>query len=267
VEEFETDLKTTDIAEWFRDGTDDFLTYADAASTSVIRKVQSSGTPLKCLADVQRGVTPFDLAAEPTHTTSRVAFDGTVRRYTLHRGAKRYVRFDHTLAEPKPQRYFTGPRLLLRELVSRQFRLQAVKVDEDFITNKSMQSILRMPDAPDLNYLLGVVNSRLMSWYFLHRSNIGQRDDFPKIVLRETRSLPIRVINFSDPSDKARHERMVGLVEQMLELHKRLHAVGGEADREMLQRQIDATDREIDQLVYELYGLTDEEIRIVEGGG
>jgi len=32
------------------------------------------------------------------------------------------------------------------------------------------------------------------------------------------------------------------------------------------QRQIDATDKLIDQLVYELYGLTDEEIRIVEEG-
>jgi hypothetical protein len=35
-------------------------------------------------------------------------------------------------------------------------------------------------------------------------------------------------------------------------------------DQTLLQRQIDAADRQIDQLVYELYGLTDEEIRIVE---
>ena len=33
----------------------------------------------------------------------------------------------------------------------------------------------------------------------------------------------------------------------------------------VLQRQIEATDREIDRLVYELYGLTDEEIAVVEG--
>ncbi|MGH7773725.1 MAG: hypothetical protein ACREQA_15980 [Candidatus Binatia bacterium] len=36
-------------------------------------------------------------------------------------------------------------------------------------------------------------------------------------------------------------------------------------DKTSLQREIDATDRQIDQLVYELYGLTEEEIRIVEG--
>jgi hypothetical protein len=60
---------------------------------------------------------------------------------------------------------------------------------------------------------------------------------------------------------------MVALVEHMLELHKRLHAANSQADRELYQRQIEATDNEIDALVYELYGLTDEEIRIVETSG
>ena len=41
-------------------------------------------------------------------------------------------------------------------------------------------------------------------------------------------------------------------------------ALIGPSDESAIQRQIDATDRQIDQLVYELYGLTDEEIRIVE---
>ncbi len=57
---------------------------------------------------------------------------------------------------------------------------------------------------------------------------------------------------------------MVALVEDMLELHKRL-AAKSDADKQRLQRAINATDRKIDALVYELYGLTDEEIRIVEG--
>jgi hypothetical protein len=76
--------------------------------------------------------------------------------------------------------------------------------------------------------------------------------------------LPIRPINFSDSADVARHDRMVSLVERMLELHKRLASVRTSADREMYQHQIEATDRQIDALVYELYGLTEEEIKIVE---
>ena len=58
---------------------------------------------------------------------------------------------------------------------------------------------------------------------------------------------------------------MVAFVEEMLELHKRVAAAKSDADKQRLQRAIAATDRKIDALVYELYGLTDEEIRIVEG--
>jgi hypothetical protein len=57
---------------------------------------------------------------------------------------------------------------------------------------------------------------------------------------------------------------MVALVESMLSLHKQLAAANTGHEKTALQRQIDATDRQIDQLVYELYGLTGEEISIVE---
>ena len=56
---------------------------------------------------------------------------------------------------------------------------------------------------------------------------------------------------------------MVSLVERMLDLHKRESSTPQESDS--IQRQIAATDAAIDKLVYELYGLTEEEIAIVEG--
>lgn len=58
---------------------------------------------------------------------------------------------------------------------------------------------------------------------------------------------------------------MVTLVEHMLDLHKRLAAAQNAGERERLGRLIDATDRQIDALVYELYGLTAEERAVVEG--
>jgi hypothetical protein len=58
---------------------------------------------------------------------------------------------------------------------------------------------------------------------------------------------------------------MVALVERMLGLHKKLHAATIPADKKLYQRRIEATDEETDALVYELYGLTEEEIAIVEG--
>lgn len=63
----------------------------------------------------------------------------------------------------------------------------------------------------------------------------------------------------------------VQLVDRMLDLHKQLDTASIPSEKTRIQRRIDATDREIDSLVYELYGLTDEEIRsydsneIVEG--
>lgn len=77
--------------------------------------------------------------------------------------------------------------------------------------------------------------------------------------------LPIRTIDSSNPEDVAKHDKMVSLVEQMLELHKKLGNAKPSNEKEMIQRRVDASDSEIDRLVYDLYGLTDEEIKIVEG--
>jgi hypothetical protein len=71
-------------------------------------------------------------------------------------------------------------------------------------------------------------------------------------------------VDFGRKEDKAAHDRMVSLVDSMLELHKRLAAAKSEAQKTVIQRQIGHTDAEIDRLVYDLYGLTKDEIAIVE---
>jgi hypothetical protein len=117
-------------------------------------------------------------------------------------------------------------------------------------------------------YLLGLLNSSLGHFYFVKTCAglEGKNETYLRFFGQYLEGFPVRPINVSDPADVARHDRMVSLVEQMLELHKRLAAASA-SDRELYQRQIDATDREIDKLVYELYGLTEEEIRIIEDTG
>ena len=68
-----------------------------------------------------------------------------------------------------------------------------------------------------------------------------------------------------NPVDIARHDKMVTIVERMLDLNKRLPEARTDQEQTMIKRQIAATDKEIDDLVYELYGLTEEERKIVEG--
>ena len=114
------------------------------------------------------------------------------------------------------------------------------------------------------NYVLGVLNSRLLFWRLRSISNIF-RAGWITCTKQYVETLPIRLINFSDPADKSIHDQMVKLVEQMLSLRKQLEGAKTPDDKTRLQRQIDATDHQIDHLVYELYGLTEKEIQIIEG--
>jgi len=113
-------------------------------------------------------------------------------------------------------------------------------------------------------YLLGLLNSKVLD-FVIHSISSTKQGGYYEYKPMYVSKLPIRTINPADPVDKARHDRMVALVTQMLDLNKRLQDVKLEHEKTMLQRQIEATDASIDKLVYELYGLTAEEIAIVEG--
>ena len=86
----------------------------------------------------------------------------------------------------------------------------------------------------------------------------------PHIIHKYLEQAPLPHHRFLQPRDVAFHDQMVSLVERMINLHKQLASSMTEHEKTMLSRQIRATDDQIDSLVYELYGLTDEEIRIVE---
>jgi type I restriction-modification system DNA methylase subunit len=120
-----------------------------------------------------------------------------------------------------------------------------------------------VPESP--KYFLGLLNSDLLDWY-LKRISTTMRGGFFRYFTQFVEKLPIRLINFSDSMDKARHDKVVVLVERMLELNKRKHSAKlAPSELERLEREIAATDAEIDDLVFKLYGITDEERKIVEG--
>ncbi len=113
-------------------------------------------------------------------------------------------------------------------------------------------------------YLCGLLNSKILDFY-LKNVSTNFRGGYLAANKQYIEQLPIPTLNLSDPSDKKKHDEMVKLVENNLDLHKRLAAAKTPNEKERIQRQIDGIDRAIDRLVYELYGLTDEEIGIVEG--
>jgi len=122
---------------------------------------------------------------------------------------------------------------------------------------------LNPAEALAYEYILGLLNSRLLD-VFLKSYSSPFSGGYYAYNRQYIEQLPIHTINFSDPADKTHHDKMVKLVQLMLSLHKQLAGAKTPDEKTRLQRQIDTTDHEIDQLVYELYGLTEDEIKIVE---
>jgi predicted type IV restriction endonuclease len=116
------------------------------------------------------------------------------------------------------------------------------------------------------NYVLGLLNSKLLFWRLRSISNVF-RGGWVTCTKQYVETLPIRAIDFSRRPEKAAHDRVVTLVDSMLGLQEQLAPANSVAQKAIIQRQIDATEAEIDRLVYDLYGLTAEEIAIVEGKG
>ena len=111
-------------------------------------------------------------------------------------------------------------------------------------------------------YVIGILNSAYIKRIYQNISGESGRL-FAQVKLSQLNQLPIRTINFDAPAEVAQHDRMVSLVEQMLTLREKLAAADA-TNRTALTRQADSTDAQIDRLVYELYGLTADEIALVE---
>jgi hypothetical protein len=112
-------------------------------------------------------------------------------------------------------------------------------------------------------YLLALLNSRLVDW-FHHRGSTRFRGGYFSYESRFIRDLPIRIIDFDNPKEKVLHDDLVKLVNVMLDLRRREQkAEGHELDQ--FKRQIEKTGHEINERVYELYGITEKERKLIEG--
>jgi len=188
-----------------------------------------------------------------------------VSRYFCRQPTKA-VRLNYT---PKGGEYFTiRPReryanadFLIRQTAP--YPIVGPREHAEYFRN-SLLALYSPSDGTNVRYLVGLLNSHLIRYVYRQAVHESHQKAFPQVKVRSLRELPIRTIDLSDPSEKARHDRMVKLVERMLELHKKLAAAKTAHDKTVLQRQIDKTDNQIDQLVYELYDLTEEEIAIVQ---
>ena len=118
-------------------------------------------------------------------------------------------------------------------------------------------------------YLLGILNSRLF-WFAISNISIpfGVRaGEFRyRLIYQYMEKVPVRQLDLKKPAEKAAHDKMVDLVNRRLALTPKLRAATADSEKAVLQNAVTATDQQIDALVYDLYGLTEDEIKLVEGG-
>lgn len=219
---------------------------------------RGKGIPPQSAADVRDHV--FDRPEQDQPTTLRYLSGSDVRRYATQWSGL-WLQYGKWLAQPRSRDIFTRPRVLVREITSRLPRcFEAMFTCDTYLNNKSVLNVLHpQDDDTDLKCLLAALNSRLLSAFYVEMAVKSARKIFPKVVTRNLAEFP-----YPKAVSRASATELASLVDRMLDLHQREPSPRTDHERAIVQRQIEATDRKIDELVYELYGLTDEEIHIVE---
>jgi predicted RNA methylase len=167
-----------------------------------------------------------------------------------------------TLARGKVESYYKHPKIWIIRIQKMRWKQRIVCGLDDRKNSSAMKTLQVVvstnDDKKELKYLQALLASKLVNFWCINYL----ADDMNQSYLGK---IPVRQIDFSKPADKAKHDKIVSLVEQMLAAKKQLAAAQSDKDKDFYGHKCDSLDRQIDQLVYELYGLTDEEVQIVEG--
>jgi hypothetical protein len=240
----------------------------------VLAKLKAAPLTFGDWFEIQRGVQPYSrkkhseeqIAKRFLHATLRRSKEylpelqgNELSRYWIQPERASFLRYCDDIASTRPMKMFQGERIVLRRLLTRKFRLQACMTAETMITTDNVLNMVPRGSEASVAFALGLLNSKLMSWFYVNTSMVAQKDDFPQVHISALAALSIPQF------DKVRHDKMVSLVKRMLVIHQELQAATSEIARARIEREIHVTDEQIDALVYELYGLTDDEIKIVEG--
>ena len=172
-----------------------------------------------------------------------------ISRYGVPHGIR--IQSD-TLKPTKISDFYSHPKIWIIRIQKLRWK-QRLVTSIDLRNNSSGMKTLQLivsasDDLPDLKFLQGILSSSLINFWCTNYL----ADDMNKSYLEK---IPIPEPN----------HRLSVLSERMLELHKKLGKAKVPTEKERLQREIGATDKQIDTMVYELYGLTPDEIAIVEG--
>lgn len=217
------------------------------SDNSVFKKIDAITTKLESYAITARGIlaNKEDYRDEINAEKRKKVFIGNLNRYSIE---DKYssIEYGANLKE-KPMSYdvFKDKRILVRRIISRQFRIMATIASDEFICKKDIYIVKLTDNTLSHEFVLGLLNSKLISYYKTKNSGSAKKDDFTQITLTDIRQIPIPIISLT------LQEPLIQLVAQVI-LTKQ---------NQQDTRQLEA---EIDAMVYQLYQLTPDEISVIE---
>ena len=273
-------VHTIPQSQWVKTGI--FNIFVDASSLKLLRRIEQDTVNLRVVCDVVVGIKPYQVGkGQPKQTREIVESrrfdathkkDDTYRRYIRGSDINRYctqwdpshwISYGQWLAEPrKSENFDSKEKIIIRQTGD---SLIATLDQEQFLCLNNTHTINLKNTRYDLRYILALINSHLMNCYY-QSLNPEKGEALAEVKATNVKQLPIRRIDFDNPKDKKIHDDLVALVDKMLELNKQLAPIRNtpSSERDELVSEIERADAEIDQKVYELYGLTEEERQVIE---
>lgn len=167
-----------------------------------------------------------------------------ITKYSYHSTGE-YVKYGKHLACYVDLKFFNSSRLLVREITNPQ--IIACLLDELFVNDPQLISVIVRDERYSLEFLWGILNSKLATYYHFHHSPKATKGAFPKILVQDIKGFPLPIASDEQISS-------LGKVSKKVLTKKKSNL---STDTSVLENQIDF-------LVYHLYGLTYDEVLIVD---
>ncbi len=210
-------------------------------SNNILAKMNASSKPLSSISIMQRGFEVGRDRVSKVEGKYRFLTGSNVEKYCYKTIS--YVNQDVVTEFQKDAIFYTGERLLIRETGS---YLTVVYLDENLYCNRSLYSTIIKDSTFKVQYVVGILNSKAIQYYYQQKFK-AETELFPKIRIKQAKQLPIPVASLAE------QQLIVALIERIRTSKKMTP-----------NKSIEKLEREIDKIVYQLYELTDAEIKIIE---
>lgn len=261
-----------------------FDVFSDSSKKSITTKIENGTIPLEDLCEFCLGLTPYDKykghteaqiknrafhsTTKKDNTFKKLLEGGDIERYFVKWGGNEYISYGSWLGAPRDPKFFKSSRILIRQIISgKPPRIYAAYTEDELYNTQSAFNIIsKKGNTIGLKFILALLNSNLLNFYHSDKFLDKSKNLFQKILIQNCKKFPIKKISLDKKQDKIIYDEIVKAVDTIQILSKEIKEEKLQNKIEQLKQRVEHSEEKINQLVYSLYELTTEEIKIVEGG-